>query len=96
MNNWISALLNIGMRKNMFKMFGRKRNNRGMMWTSLLGLGVSAVAYGLGKNRNRNMQNPVEHVTNRSRTQTANPMLKAALTEFSKELGLDKNPSTKK
>ncbi|USK72002.1 hypothetical protein [Peribacillus asahii] len=97
MNNWISALLNIGMGKNMLKMFGRKRNNRGMMWTSLLGLGVSAAAYGLGKNRNRNMQNPVEHVTNRSRTQTANPMLKAAaLAEFSKELGLDKNPSTKK
>ena len=77
-------------------MFGRKRNNNGMMWTSLLGLGISAVAYGLGKNRNRNMQTPVEHVTNRSRTQTANPMLKAALAEFSTELGLDKNPSTKK
>jgi len=80
----------------MFKMFGRKRNNSGMMWTSLLGLGVSAIAYGLSKNRNRNMQNPVEHVTNRSRTQTANPMLKAALAEFSKELGLDTNSSTKK
>ena len=80
-------------------MFGRKRNNSGMMWTSLLGLGVSAIAYGLSKSRNRNMQNPVEHVTNRSRaqtTQTANPMLKAALAEFSEELGLDKDPSTKK
>ncbi|RID84112.1 hypothetical protein D1953_14620 [Peribacillus asahii] len=80
----------------MFKIFGRKRNNNGMMWASLLGLGVSAVAYGLSKNRNGNMQKPVEHVTNRSRTQTANPMLKAALAEFSEELGLDKDPSTKK
>ena len=41
MNNWILTPLNTGRRQNRFKMFGRKRNNKGMMWASLLGLGVS-------------------------------------------------------
>ncbi|MDW7618018.1 hypothetical protein SC499_26040 [Peribacillus simplex] len=97
MNNWIPALLNTGRRQNMLKMFGRKRNNRGMMWASLLGLGVSAAAYGLGRNRDRNMLRPVQNVMNNIRTQTAGRMPNAAaITEFSKELVPDKNPLTNK
>lgn len=33
-------------------MFGRRRNNRGMVWTSLLGMVASAAAYGLGRTQN--------------------------------------------
>jgi Na+(H+)/acetate symporter ActP len=87
MNNWIPALLNTGRKQNIFKMFGRRRNNRGMMWASLLGLGVSAAAYGLRKNQNRDMLRPVQNVMNNIRTQTAGNMPNvAAITEFAKEL----------
>jgi hypothetical protein len=97
MNNRIPMLLNTGRRQNMLKTFGRKRNNRGMMWASLLGLGVSAAAYGIGKNRNSNMLRPVQNVLNSIRTRTAGQMPNAAaITEFSKELVPDKNPLTNK
>ncbi|MCQ6274892.1 hypothetical protein JMM81_07930 [Bacillus sp. V3B] len=97
MNNWIPALLNTGRKQNMFKMFGRKRNNRGMMWASLLGLGVSAVAYRLRRNQNRNMLRPVQNAVNSIRTQTTGNMPNvAAVTEFAKELVPDKNSLTKK
>ncbi|MBO1510161.1 hypothetical protein [Metabacillus bambusae] len=97
MNNWITALLNTGRRQNILKMFGRKRNNRGMMWASLLGLGVSAAVFGIRSNRNRNMLRPVQNVMNNIRTQTAGQMPNAAgITEFSKELVPDKNPLTNK
>jgi Na+(H+)/acetate symporter ActP len=92
MNNWITALLNTGRRQNILKMFGRKKNNRGMMWATLLGLGVSATALGLGRNRNRNMLRPVQNVMNNIRTRTAGQMPNAAaITEFSKELAPNKN-----
>lgn len=97
MNNWITALLNTGRRQNILKMFGRKRNNRGMMWASLLGLGVSAAAFGIRSNRNRNMLRPVQNVMKNIQTRTAGQMPNAAgITEFSKELVPDKNPLTNK
>lgn len=87
MNNWIPALLNTQRKQNIFKIFGRKRNNRGMVWASLLGLGVSAAAYGLKRNQNRNMLRPVQNVMNniRMRTTSNRPNV-AAVTEFAKEL----------
>ncbi|MGG0412440.1 hypothetical protein [Peribacillus simplex] len=98
MYNWVSMLVNTGRKKNMLNRFGRNRNNRrGMMWASLLGLGVSAAAYRLRRNRNRNMLLPVQNVMNNIRTRTAGQMPKvAAITEFSKELVPDKNPLTNK
>jgi hypothetical protein len=97
MLNWITTFLNTGGRQNFLKMFGMKRNNRGMMWVSLLGLGVSAAAFGLGRNRNSNMLRPVQNVINNIRTRSNNQMPNAAtLTEFSKELVPDKNPLTNK
>jgi hypothetical protein len=87
MNNWIPALLNTKRKQNIFKIFGRKRNNRGMVWASLLGLGVSAATYGLKRNQNRNMLRPVQNVMNniRMRTTSNRPNV-AAVTEFAKEL----------
>lgn len=68
-------------------MFGRRRSNRGMIWASLLGLGVSAAAYGLGKNQNRNMLNPIQNLMNNFRMPTSSQMPKmSSLTELSKEL----------
>jgi hypothetical protein len=97
LNNWIPALFNIGRRQNILKMFGRRRNNRGMMWASMLGLGVSAAAYGLRRNRNRNMQDPVQNLMNNFRLRNDGQMPKMAnLTEFSKELAPNNDPSTNK
>lgn len=68
-----------------------------MIWASLLGLGASAAAYGLGRNRNTNMLRPAQNLINRFQTRTAGRMPNmAALPEFSKELVPNENPLTKK
>lgn len=73
-------------RQNILPMFGRKRNNRGMIWASILGLGVSAAAYGFTRNGNKKWKNPVQNsfqnFMNGTRTQNDPPHL----AEFSKEL----------
>jgi hypothetical protein len=97
MNNRIPALLNTGRRQNRLKMFEKKRTNRGMMWASLLGLGVSAATYGLKRNQNRNMLRPVQNVMSNIRTRTAGNMPNvAAITEFAKELVPDIKSLTNK
>lgn len=97
MNTWISALLNTGRRQNILKMFGRKPGNRGMMWASLVSLGVSAAAYGLGRNRNRKSLSPVQNIMNNIRTGKAGRIPNTvALTEFAKELAPNKKPFTNK
>lgn len=74
-------------KQNILNMLGRKRNNRGMIWASILGLGVSAVAYGFKRNGNRKWKNPipasVQNFVNNTRTHNASQV---HLTEFSKEL----------
>jgi hypothetical protein len=86
MNNWISTLFNIGGRQNILKMFGRRKNNRGMIRAPVLALGISATAYGLRGNRNRNMLRPVQNVMNNIRTQTAGNMPNVAvITGFAKK-----------
>jgi hypothetical protein len=97
LNNWITGLLNIGRRQPFLNMFGRRRNNRGIMWGSLLGLGLSVAAYGVGRNGNRNMGRPIQNLLNnfgKGKT-TLTPNI-AGLTEFSKELIPNNNPNTKK
>jgi hypothetical protein len=91
LNNWIPVLFNLGRRQNISRVFGR-RNNRGMMWASLLGLGVSAAAYGLGRNRNRNMMAPIQDLLNNIQNRNSRQMPNMAnLTEFSKELAPNKD-----
>ncbi len=97
MNNWLTALFKIGRSQNVLNMFGRRRNNRGMIWTSLLGLGLSAAAYGLSRNRNRNMLSPVQNLMKNFQFRNIAQMPKMAnLTEFSKELVPNKNSNTNK
>lgn len=83
LNNWITTLFKIAGRQNILGMFGRRRNNRGMIWATLLGLGVSAAAYSFRKNGNPRWLNPVQNVMNNRQTQNITRM---ALAEFSKEL----------
>lgn len=97
MNNWINALFNTGRRQPLLNMFGRRRRNtRGMLWGSLISLGVSAAAYGLNRNRNRNMLRPLQNIMNNSRMGAALKPNMAGLTEFAKELAPDKNNLNKK
>lgn len=97
MNNWIPALFNIGRKQNILRMFGRRRNNRWMMWTSMLGLGVSAVSYGVRRNRNRNMMNPIQNLMNNFRFRNAGQTSKMAnLTKFAKEFVPNKDSNTNK
>lgn len=93
LNNWITTLFKIAGRQNILGMFGRRRNNRGMIWATLLGLGVSAAAYGFRRNGNRSWLNPVQNVMNNRQTQNITRM---ALAEFSKELADETGTLNKK
>lgn len=73
-------------------MFNRKRNNRGVLWASLIGLGVSAAALGLRRNGNKNILAPVQNVMKNGQI----PKMATAITEFSKELIPNKNQFTNK
>ncbi|MEH7383377.1 hypothetical protein V7138_23160 [Bacillus sp. JJ1533] len=78
MKNWMN-LFNKGRRLNLFNMFNRRRNNRGILWASLLGLGVSAAVLGLRRNGNKDMMEPIRNVIK-------NGQMPSFITEFSKEL----------
>ncbi|MBA9026173.1 MULTISPECIES: hypothetical protein [Bacillaceae] len=68
-----------------------------MMWASMLSLGISAAAYGLSRNRTRNMMIPVQNLIDNFRLRNDGQMSKMAnVMEFSKELVPDKDPFTNK
>ncbi|MED3563623.1 hypothetical protein [Bacillus xiapuensis] len=79
-------------------MFKRKRKNRGAMWASLFGLGISAAVFGVTRGKRKisvppiqNMQNSVQNnmqnmMKNFTPKTNINMMDNAALTEFSEEL----------
>lgn len=91
LNNLFSALFNTRKRQNIFNMFGRK-NNSGMIWASILGLGASAAAYGLGRNRNKNQLSSIQNMMKNFRIPNAGQTQKSAnLMEISKELIPNKN-----
>jgi hypothetical protein len=98
LNNWLNALFNTGRMTGRMQpflnMFGRRRrrNNRGMLWGSLLSLGLSAAAYGLTRNRNRNMARPLQNLMNNTRMGNFQKPNMAGLTEFAEELTPNKNP----
>lgn len=76
----------MGRRLNLFKMFNRKRTNRGILWASLLGIGVSAATFGLRRNGNKKMMTPIQNVTSNIRSNGQMQRFATAVTEFSKEL----------
>jgi hypothetical protein len=71
----------------MVKMARKRRSNRGIMWATLLGVGVGAAAYGVGKNRNKlngeTLQNMMSKIPQGGNFQAANL---AGLAEFAKEI----------
>ncbi|WP_379969588.1 hypothetical protein [Ectobacillus sp. sgz5001026] len=84
MNTWMPAIM-----KNVVNMLGKRRNSgKGWIWASLLGVGVSAAAWGLGRNRDRNMFRPLRYTMNRMRNRVANqmPNVAAGMTEFADDL----------
>ena len=85
-------LFKVAERQNILNMFGRRRNNRGMIWASVLGLGVSAAAYVFRRNGNSKRLNPNQSFMNSFRTQNTTQM---PLTEFSKELASYKDLAEK-
>ncbi|HEY2421939.1 MAG TPA: hypothetical protein VGI04_11000 [Neobacillus sp.] len=78
-----------------FNLFAKKRKNRGAFWASLLGLGLSAVVFGITRG-NRKMTTPSFQNIGKSFADKANinMMDNAAMTEFSEDLmesALNKN-----
>lgn len=96
LNNWINALFNTGRRQLFSNIIGRRRNNRGMVWGSLLGLGVSAAAYGFKRYRNKNVLLPLQNLMNNTGMGNVQRQNMAGLTEFAKELVPNKNPLNNK
>ncbi|MBD1380659.1 hypothetical protein [Metabacillus arenae] len=95
MNN-LNNLINKGGRLPLFNMFGRRRRrNRGMVWTSILGLGISAVVMGLRGNQNKNFMRPFRNfLTNFQTKNNQNPVgmqNRNAFAEFSNELSPNMN-----
>lgn len=74
-------------RQKIFKLFTPRRKNRGAMWASLLGLGLSAAVVGVTRGKRKNFTLPFQNaVKNFSPKTNFNIMDDAALTEFSEEL----------
>jgi hypothetical protein len=104
----MTMLFKMASGQNVLKMFGRKRNNSGMIWATLLGLGVSMAAYGFGKNTKKSsntnkaantaktsMSPIIQNFLNNVRTQNRTQMPKmSTLTELSTELLADKEALT--
>lgn len=49
----MTSLFKSARKQPFIRMFTRKRNNNGAMWASLIGLGISAVMFGLNKGQNK-------------------------------------------
>lgn len=85
-NKWMKTL-------NVQNLFGRKKKNRGVMWASMIGLGVGAAAYGVTKSQNskNSLQNIMNTFTKQQNKNIQMPNY-AAMTEFSKEIIPEENP----
>jgi hypothetical protein len=84
LNNVINTLTKMGKRSNML---GRRRKNRAIVWTSLIGLGASAAAYGLKKNRrNIDLSRTIQNAMNSMQKANMGRNMASAFSEFSKEL----------
>ncbi|WP_428909583.1 hypothetical protein [Niallia sp. Krafla_26] len=79
--NTLNTLFNM-MGRNKRNMFGKRRNNKTIMWTTLIGLGASAAAYGMRRNRNVDISRTVQNAMNTMR----NGNMNHAMAEFAQEL----------
>ncbi|MGZ4159930.1 MAG: hypothetical protein ACXVNF_03905 [Neobacillus sp.] len=75
------------MRRSFFRLFRQKRNNRGAMWASLVGLGISAAVFGVTRGKRTVNALPLQNLVKNFKPKAdLNMMNNAALTEFSEEL----------
>jgi hypothetical protein len=88
------SLLKSAKKQPYLNMFKKKRNNNGVMWASLISIGISALMMMLGKGKREkftsSFQNLTKNITEKSSNQVMNNM---PLTEFAEELNLGKNLS---
>lgn len=71
----------------LYKLFGRKKQSRGILWASLIGLGVSAAAYSFKRKGNRRTDTSLENVLDTFRLQNSGyTPATAGTTEIAKEL----------
>lgn len=85
MLKWMMALFNMGKKQNFLTLFSKKRKSKGWVWSSLLGLGVSALVYGIGRNRPKNDGQLFQNMLNSIRSNGGNQNL-ANLMEISNEI----------
>lgn len=85
-NKWMKTL-------KVQNLFGKRKKNRGVMWASMIGLGVGAAAYGVSKSQNskNSLQNLMNTFTKQQNKNIQMPNY-AAMTEFSEEIIPDENP----
>lgn len=76
LNNLMNAL---------FSKFGRKKRN-GVLWASLLGLGLSAAAYGFKRKGNRKIDTSLANVLDTFRLQNTGSPAAAGTAEIANEL----------
>lgn len=86
MNNIFNTLSKMGNNKRS-NILNRRRKNRTVMWTSLIGLGVSAAAYGMNKNRkNGDLSRSIQTAMKSMQNANVGRNMASAFNEFSKEL----------
>lgn len=91
MNNWLNFLFRLAGKQNILNLFGRRRNNRGLLWASLLGIGVSAAAIGFKRNGSIKLPDPVSKVMSNVKKPDISQFTQLALAEFAKEITPNKN-----
>lgn len=76
-----------------------KKTNKGTLWASLIGLGVSAAAYSVGRSQSqsKNRTNPLQSLMKNIQQGSKNISIPnmAGLTEFSEELSPKKEDSNR-
>jgi hypothetical protein len=96
LNNLFAMLFKPKRKSSFLNMFGRKRNNRRMMWGSALSLAMSAAAFGLNRKRTSSRSGQgFQSLINNTSLKTVQPNF-AAINEFANELAPDKKTQQNK
>ncbi|WP_456271028.1 hypothetical protein [Bacillus sp. AK031] len=96
MKNLLAMLFKPKRKTSFFNMFGRKRNNRKMMWGSALSLAMSAAAYGLNRRRTgSNSGQGFQNMMSNTSLKGIQPNF-AAINEFANEIAPDKKTQQNK
>ncbi|HEK9100148.1 hypothetical protein KFD70_10980 [Bacillus pfraonensis] len=82
--NFLMSLFNSGRRtQQMFNLFRNRRNNRGWIWVSLLGLGT---VFSVIATRNSNMMKPIQRLFQGTTRTFIPPKVNLANMEFANEI----------